>query len=419
MAAWWKEAKIYELYVDAFAGTFPGLTEKLPYFTELGINCLHILPHYPSPMIDGGYDITDYRGVRSELGTLEECIAFIEAAHLRDIRVMFDFPLNHTSDQHPWFIEARASRESEKRDYYIWADKADRYLEAVNAFPDIKSSNWIPNPATDDLYFATFYPQQPDLNWDNPEVFDGMVSHMEFWTAHGVDAFRLDAVCFLAKRDGTNCKSLPEMHDRIRAIRARLEENYPSVALLAESAEKIELLKTYFGQGDECHLVYNFPLMEEFWMAIKDGSRLRLEAMIGHGADIPENCAWATFLRNHDEIALNDLSAEDRHALVDFLDPKHEYLFNGGEATSLRVATALRNDVKKILEAFMMLYQTPGSPIMYYGDEIGMQNLPIGTDRLIDTRRYVRNRFDWEEAQRQAADPDSLLNKTARIIRGQ
>jgi maltose alpha-D-glucosyltransferase/alpha-amylase len=414
-AHWWKEAKIYELYVNTFAGNFVGLTERIDYFTQLGINCIHLLPHFPSPMIDDGYDITDYRNVRSELGTLEDCIRFIQEAHARDIKVIIDFVLNHTSDQHPWFIEARASKDNPRRDYYLWSTDSTKYEGAPNAFPDIKAQNWIPNPATGDLYFATFYPQQPDLNWDNPEVFDAMLSNMEFWAERGIDGFRLDAVPHLIKRDGTSSKGLPETHDVIKRMRARLEAKHPDVILLAEATEPMERSKKYFGDGDECHMVYNFPIMERFWLALVDGNRTQLDAMIAESAKIPENCEWGTFLRSHDELSLGMFAAGERSRIMQALDPQHQYPFNKGNALSVRLSTALHNDKARILAAFKLLYGTPGAPIMYYGDEIGMQNLPRHRN-FLDTRRYLRGMFDWDAAQAQAKDPDSILNQTARII---
>lgn len=413
---WWKKAKIYELYVDAFAGTFAGLIERLPYFTQLGVNCLHILPHFPSPMIDDGYDIVDYRGVRSELGTLEEFTRFIEEAHQHGIRVIIDFVLNHTSNQHPWFVEARSSRDNPKRDFYLWSTSAKELAGATNAFPDIKSQNWIPNVVTDDFYFATFYPAQPDINWDNDLVFGEMLANMEFWAERGVDGFRLDAAYSLIKREGTTSKNLSETHLLIKRIRQRLETTYPDVILLAEVAEDVALSKKYFGDGDECHLVYNFPLMAHLWLALCDDTRMQLDEVVTQSADIPDNCAWATFLRNHDEINLETLSAEERRRLIDFLDPQHEYLFNKGEATSVRIASVFKGDTKRIIEAIDMLYRIPGAPIMYYGDEIGMQNLPAG-GLGIDSRRYVRGAFDWVSAEVQSKDPTSLLSQVSQIIR--
>jgi len=413
---WWRRAKIYELYVDAFAGTFEGLQARLPYFTDLGVNCLHILPHFPSPMIDDGYDIVDYRNVRAELGTLEDFERFVEAAHAQGIRVIIDFVLNHTSDQHPWFVEARSSTENPKRDFYLWSNDATAFADATNAFPDMKAQNWVADPATGEFYFATFYPQQPDLNWDNEQVFDAMLSNMEFWAERGVDGFRLDAASHLIKREGTRSQGLPETHQLIKRIRRRLESSYPEVVLLAETSEDVESAKVYFGDGDECHLVYNFPLMAHFWLALCDGDRTLLDAVIARSADIPANCAWATFLRNHDEINLSNLDMVTRHRLIDFLDPDHEYLFNKGEATSMRIGSVFPGDPTRILEAISTLYRTPGTPIMYYGDEIGMPNLPPENEQ-IDSRHAVRGVFDRSAADVQSKDPDSLLNRIARIIR--
>jgi len=414
---WWKNAKLYELYVDAFAGTFARLAEHLPYFTQLGVNCLHILPHFPSPMIDDGYDVADYRGVRSELGTIEDCTRFIEKAHRRGTRVIIDFVLNHTSDQHPWFLEARRSRDNPKRDFYLWSASGTGLAGAVNAFPDIKSQNWIPDPATGDYYFATFYPRQPDLNWDNPQVFEEMVANMEFWATRGVDGFRLDAASHLIKREGTTSKGLPETHQLLKRIRGRLQTRYPDVILLAEAVQDIESSKEYFGAGDECHMVYNFPLTAHLWLALCDGSRSSLDATLARSSRIPESCQWATFLRSHDQIMLDTLGSEERRRLIDFLDRKHEYLFNKGEATCMRIASALQGNTERILEAIDLLYSVPGAPIMYYGDEIGMQNIPVRNLKL-DTRRYVRGPFDWNTANVQLKDPTSLLNRVSQIIKG-
>jgi len=415
---WWKSARIYELYIDAFAGNLQGLTARLDYFTALGINCLHILPHFPSPMIDDGYDITDYRGVRPELGTIDDFKRLIDEAHARGIRIIIDFVLNHTSDQHPWFVEARSSKDNPKRDFYLWRDTPHGFEDSTNAFPDIKSSNWIANPATSDYYFATFYPQQPDLNWDNNEVVREMLANMDFWADMGVDGFRLDAACYLKKREGTTCKGLPETHQMIKEIRTHLDLKYPrGVILLAEAAQDITTTKEYFGQGDECQMVYHFPLMEQMWLGIAFGDTAPLQTMIKESfRDIPDNCQWAVFLRNHDEISLATLDEAGRAQLVNTLDPAHTYPFNNGTTTSVRVATALRNNEERVREAFEMLYSTPGAPIMYYGDEIGMQNLPV-QEGIVDTRKYVRGPFDWTEAEAQMKDPDSLWSHTQAIIK--
>lgn len=413
---WWKEARIYELYIDKFSGDLPGLTRRLDYFNALGINCLHLLPHYPSGGVDDGYDITNYRAVRPDLGNLDDFKALLDAAHAHDIRIMIDFVLNHTSDLHPWFVEASASKHNTRRDFYLWRDVPRGFDGASNMFSDIKSSNWIPNPATDDYYFATFYPRQPDLNWDNPDVFTEMTATMAFWADMGVDGFRLDAAGFLIKRENSTSRGLHETHQTIKRIRAALETNHPDVVLLAESAEMPELTREYFGDGDECHMAYHFPLAEQLWMALAFRDRLPLQAMIERSFnDIPENCQWAVFLRNHDELSLATLEDDDRTRLVDALDPMHEYLFNKGDAVSLRIASALHGGHDKIREAFELLYSLPGTPIMYYGDEIGMHNLPV-EEGTVDTRRYVRGPFDWQEAEWQINDPDSLWNNVREII---
>ncbi len=413
---WWKDAKIYELYIDKFAGNLKGLTERLEYFTLLGINCLHLLPHFPSPMIDDGYDIIDYRGVRAELGTLEDFRELIVQAHARGIRIIIDFVLNHTSNQHPWFREARSSHKNPKRDFYLWRDAARGFEGATNAFPDIKESNWIYNTQTQDYYFATFYPEQPDLNWDNRGVQRAMLAHMDFWAAMGVDGFRLDAAPYLIKREDTASKGLPEAHGILKHIRRHLEKKYPHVILLAEAHQNITLTKEYFGEGDECHMAYHFPLMEVMWLTLVDGDASRVEKMIEDSFDIPVNCQWAVFLRNHDEISLGTLSPEDRARLVDFLDPRSEYLFKKARATSMRIASIFDGNCEKIAQALKLLYSIPGAPIMYYGDEIGMRNLPR-VDGILDTRKYVRGVFDWQEAKRQIKDPASLFNQVAEISR--
>ena len=420
---WWKSAKIYELYIDKFAGNIRGLIERLDYFPALGIDTHHILPHYPSPMVDDGYDIVDYRGVRKELGTPDDFKELLAQAHARGLRIIVDFVLNHTSRLHPWFLEARASKHNPKRSYYLWSTTGEEFAAAENPFPDMKPRNWIYNSDTDDYYFATYYPGQPDLNWDNEEVFNEMVGNMEWWAHLGVDGFRLDAVPHLIKREGTTCVGLPETHEVIRRIRARLESRYPSVILLAEAHQTPSLTKTYFGKGDECHLAYHFPLMEALWMAAMERAQgkpleahARIQKMLADTADIPANCQWATFLRNHDEISLATLPSFDREALVGWLDPEHRYPFRKGQTTSVRIATAMRGQSARILEIFASLYRAPGAPIMYYGDEIGMTN-SHAMEFMLDTRRHVRGAFNWEEAEHQMKDRGSLWSAVSLLIK--
>lgn len=416
MNCWWKAAKIYELYVDKFAGTFAGLESKLQYLRELGINTVHILPHYPSPMIDDGYDVSDYRGIRAELGDLKQFACFVRAGHAHGIRVITDLVLNHTSNQHPWFLEASSSRNNPKRDYYLWSDTGTEFPLIKSGLGDIKENNWISH-TSGQYYFAKYYPQQPDLNWDNPAIFDEMLEIMYFWADIGVDGFRLDAAPHLIKREGTDGKGLPETHALLKRIRAALEKEYPEVILLAEAHHNITDTKKYFGDGDECHMAYHFNLMEHMWLAIQKGEHALVQHIVDESYDIPENCQWAIFLRNHDEISLATLEPGIRSALVAFLDPDGLFHFKKGEATSMRIGSVFRGDRAGMRRAFELLYSLPGSPIMYYGDEIGMSNLPH-EESIIDSRKYVRGSFDWELAEAQRRDPGSFFNEVAALIRG-
>lgn len=416
---WWKQAKIYELYIDKFAKDLKGLTSQLPYFESLGINTLHLLPHYASPMVDDGYDISDYRSVRPELGTIEDFGAMVREAHARGIRIVTDLVLNHTSDQHPWFVEARASRDNPKRHFYLWSDTGTEFPLSLPAMPDVNDSIWSPNEQTDDFYYTKFYAQQPDLNWDNGEVFEEMFAVMKFWAELGVDGFRLDAAPHLIKREGTNCRSLPETHAVLKRLRARLEAEYPQVILLAEAHESVEDTKKFFGDGDECHMAYHFNLMEQMWLALQKNEMLAVQEMIDHSLDIPENCAWAIFLRNHDEISLTTIEPGIRSALVAFLDPDGLFHFKKreGDAASVRIGSVFRGDREGMRRAFKLLYSLPGSPIMYYGDEIGMSNLPR-EEGIQDSRKYVRGQFDWSLAEKQMHDPASLWHEVVTLIKG-
>jgi maltose alpha-D-glucosyltransferase / alpha-amylase len=414
---WWKEAKIYELYIDKFAGDIKGLTAELDYFTALGVNCLHLLPHYPSPMIDDGYDVTDYKGIRPELGTLDDFAELVRQAAARDIRIVIDWVSNHTSTEHPWFEEARSSKDNPYRDFYLWSETGTEFARATNAFPDIKESDWIYNPRTEDYYFATFYPEQPDLNWDEPRVFAEMIEAMNFWIELGVSGFRLDAARHLIKRDGTDCVNLPETHAILKRMRAHLEERgFHDVILIAEAVGNLDITKAYFGTGDECHMVYHFGLAEQMWLALAKGDTTRFERIVEDSRSIPENCQWVVFLRNHDEIALGDLDENDRAALMEFLDPKKRYWMQKANLTSMRVAEVFGGDTAKIRAALEMLYKAPGAHVMYYGDEIGMRNLER-QDGIVDTRKYVRGAFDRETAHSQMKDPESLFNEVAKLVR--
>lgn len=413
---WWVDAKIYELYIDKFAKDIRGSTAHLDHFSRLGVNTLHLLPHYPSPMIDDGYDVTDYRGVRPDLGSLEDLRRLIDAAHEKGLRIILDLVVNHVSSLHPWFQEARASRENPKRDYFLWSRTGEELQGGTNAFPGIKKSNWIKDPSTDEFYYATFYPEQPDLNWDNEEVVSGMLANMDFLADLGADGFRIDAAPYLMKREGTNSKGLPETHHMLKRIRAYLEKEHPGVILLAEAEASVDELKKYFGNGDECHMAYHFPLMCAMWETLLFNDRTYVDKLRPSLTDIPHGCQWATFLRNHDEVALTLLPSDIRRKMVDMLDEKHEYLFNNGTTTAVRIATAFGGDRSQILKAQKLLYGLPCAPVCYYGDEIGMENLP-SRPGVIDTRIFVRGAFDWAAAGSQMKEDDSLFSRTARIIK--
>lgn len=415
MQPWWINAKMYELYVDKFAGNFRNLTERLDYFGHLGINTLHILPHYPSPMVDDGYDVSDYRAVRPELGTMDDFSAFTAAAHVRGIRIIIDFALNHVSEQHPWFVEARASKENSTRGFFIWSESKKDLPNESNAFKDFKTSNWIRNDATGDYYYATFYPQQPDLNWRNPGIIAEMSGILDFWVEAGADGFRLDAIPFLVEDDGMS-PSRPAIHAAIAALRAHLDERHGArVALLGEVNSRSKESAAYFGADHECQLVYNFQLTVEMFLALVRRDRSRLDGFVRDAFDaLPPYSQWATFLRNHDDLALGTLDESERRELIRFFDPTGRYIFNKGEGVSIRLGTAFKNEPERVIEAYELLYSLPGAPILYYGDEIGMQNLKNGD--FTDTRRYVRGPFDWSVAESMLADPHSPLSRIARLI---
>ena len=404
---WWKSAVFYELYVDKFAGDFPGLTAHLDYLKKLGVDCLHILPHYPSPMVDDGYDVSDYTAVRKELGTIEDFRRFAAEAHSRGIRILIDFVLNHISTEHLWFLEASSSKNNPRRNFFLWSKTGEEYKGAANPFYELKPSNWIKNPATDDYYFSTFYPQQADLNWDNPEVFNEMMAIVDFWMDLGADGFRLDAAAHLIKREGGDSKHLPETHAIIKKIRQHIDSRNPEVILLTEAEGLPQIIKEYFGEGDEAHLSYNFPLVKYFFRAIADGSFKVSEDFLSSVAGIPESCQWAIFLGHHDELPLKDAE------LLEHFDPEDKHRFNNGLA--LRLSDILNGDKEKIIKSFEMLFRTPGTPGIYYGAEIGIHNINLPESEK-DYRKALRGEFDWTAAEEAVNDPTSVFNEIKRVI---
>ena len=411
----WASAVLYELYVDKFARDFRGLSGKLDYFNKLGVTALHILPYYPSPMVDDGYDVSDYRNVRKELGSLKDFEEFAKTARERGLRIVVDLALNHVSIQHPWFQEAVNPGRNKYRDYFLWSKTAREFADAPNSFPHFKPSNWIYNSAAGEYYFSTFYPEQADLNWDHPDVFKEMSAIMDIWVTRGVDGFRLDAASHLIKREGTTSKSLPETHAILKKLRQRVDENYPDVALLVETHDSVKVTKEYFGSGDESRLVYHFPLAEALFLALITGDDYKLRKLLAESLGIPDGCQWVTFLRNHDELSLNTITPEERQAIINYADPERKFDFRHGCGISMRLASIFRNDARKIIDAFNLLFSVPGLPVIYYGEEIGMKNAAL-PEKPPDTRRYVRSKFDWEEANKQMSDPGSLFNKVAEMI---
>lgn len=414
---WWKEAVIYEVYVDKFAQDFKGLISKLDYLQGLGINCIWLLPHYPSPMIDGGYDISDYMSIRPELGNLDDFRNFVSHAHQKGIRIIVDFVLNHVSTEHPWFKEASASPDNPKRNYFLWSKTGKELDLSYKPFVHMKGSNWTLSENTGEYYFSTFFKEQADLNWDNPEVFDEALKIIDFWAKLGVDGFRLDAIGHLIKREGTNCRHLPETHEVIKKLRQYMDKKWPGVIFLAEAGGSLKETAKYFGNNDECHMAFNFGLMAHIYLALKRNDLTLIEKLIKESSDIPDACQWATFISNHDEITFTPLeSEEERKEVVEWLDPEGKYSFRGGRGVSMRLATVFNGDKEKIINVFKILFNAPGSPVIYYGSEIGMKNLEM-SPAPADTRLYVRGNFDWTEADKQMKDSESLFNKIAHLIR--
>ena len=393
---WYKDAVFYEVYVRAYKdingdghGDLRGLIEKLDYLQDLGVNALWLLPIYPSPLKDDGYDIADFYDIHPDYGTLEDFKALIDAAHEREIRVITDLVLNHTSDQHPWFQEARRDPDSKYRDYYVWSDDDSKYSQARIIFLDTEDSNWTWDEAAGQYYWHRFFSSQPDLNYDNPQVQEEMLKILSFWLDLGVDGFRADAVPYLYEREGTNCENLPETHEYLKRVRAYLDENYPGRILLAEANQWPEDLMPYFGDGqDEFHMGFHFPLMPRLYLALLDGDRTPLEWILERTPALQDQNQWCLFLRNHDELTLEMVTEEEREKLWDNYAPQSRMRLNLG--IRRRLAPLMDNDQRKICLLNSMLFTFPGSPIIYYGDEIGM-----GDNIELFDRNGVRTPMQW------------------------
>jgi len=410
---WYKDAVFYELHVKAFSdssgdgtGDFRGLLARLDHLQELGVDCLWILPMYPSPFRDDGYDIADYRSVHPDYGTLQDFEEFLRAAHARGMRVITELVVNHTSDRHPWFQESRSSPDSPRRDWYVWSETDDRYRGVRVIFCDTERSNWAWDPDSKAHYWHRFFSHQPDLNYDNPAVREEMWQVMRFWLDLGVDGFRVDAVPYLIEREGTGCENLPETHDVLKFFRRRLDESYPGRMLLAEANMWPEDVRPYFGEGDEFHMAFHFPIMPRMFMAIRLEDRKPLVEIIERTPAIPASCQWGLFLRNHDELTLEMVTDEERDYMYEEYARDQVARINLG--IRRRLAPLLEGDRRRIELMNGLLMSLPGSPILYYGDEIGM-----GDNVYLGDRNGVRTPMQWSggwNAGFSTADPERLYS---------
>jgi maltose alpha-D-glucosyltransferase / alpha-amylase len=412
-ALWYKDAVIYELHVRAFydasgdgIGEFRGLTLKLDYLQDLGVSAIWLLPFYPSPLRDDGYDISDYAGIHPAYGTLDDFRMFLDEAHRRNIRVITELVLNHTSDQHPWFQQARSSRDNPRRNWYVWSDAVERYKQARIIFTDTELSNWAWDPVSKSYYWHRFFSHQPDLNFDNPVVREAIWDVMKFWFDMGVDGLRLDAVPYLVEREGTSCENLPETHEVLKFLRARIDANYTDKMLLAEANQWPREVRQYFGEGDECHMAFHFPLMPRMFMAVKLEDRKPIVDILQNTPDIPGACQWGIFLRNHDELTLEMVTSEERDYMYDEFAREMRAKINVG--IRRRLAPLMEGDRRRIELMNGLLMSMPGSPIVYYGDEIGM-----GDNIYLGDRNGVRTPMQWNggwNAGFSGADPEQLYS---------
>jgi maltose alpha-D-glucosyltransferase/alpha-amylase len=410
---WYKDAVVYELRVRSFydsngdgIGDFPGLTAKLDYLQDLGVTAIWLLPFYPSPLRDDGYDIADYTDVHPDYGTLADFDRFLEEAHRRGLHVITELVLNHTSDQHPWFQRARrAPPGSPERERYVWSDTPERYREARIIFKDFEPSNWSWDPLARSYFWHRFYAHQPDLNFDNPEVQKTMLGIVDFWLERGVDGLRLDAVPYLFEREGTSCENLGETHDFLRTLRAHVDSRYEGRMLLAEANQWPEDAVAYFGKGDECHMAFHFPIMPRIFMAIHAEDRFPIVDILAQTPEIPEGCQWALFLRNHDELTLEMVTDEERDAMYRAYAAEPVMRLNLG--IRRRLGPLAGNDRRKIELMNALLFSLPGTPVVYYGDELGM-----GDNVFLGDRNGVRTPMQWsadKNAGFSRANPQRLV----------
>src|SRR5579884_3360911 len=393
---WYKDAIIYELHVKAFhdsngdgIGEFRGLTEKLDYIESLGITAIWLLPFYPSPLKDDGYDIADYMNVHPHYGTLRDFKVFLREAHRRGLRVITELVLNHTSDQHPWFQRARRAKPgSVWRDFYVWSETADKYRDARIIFKDFEASNWSWDPIANAYFWHRFYHHQPDLNFDNPEVGKALFEVVNFWLAMGVDGMRLDAVPYLYEREGTNCENLPETHVFLKQLRREVDLQFRNRMFLAEANQWPEDAVAYFGNGDECQMAFHFPVMPRMFMALRMEDRFPILDILAQTPQIPDSCQWAMFLRNHDELTLEMVTDEERDYM--YRAYAHDPQMRVNLGIRRRLASLLGKDWNQIELMNGLLFSLPGTPVIYYGDEIGM-----GDNIYLGDRNSVRTPMQW------------------------
>ncbi|MTB53626.1 maltose alpha-D-glucosyltransferase [Lewinella sp. W8] len=444
---WYKDAIIYELNIKGYfdsngdgIGDFAGLEQKLDYLEELGVTAIWLLPFYPSPLRDDGYDIQDYYTVSEAYGNVDDFKRFLNAAHARGLQVITELVINHTSDQHPWFQRARrAPKGSPERDYYVWSDTDDKYPDVRIIFTDTETSNWTWDPVAQQYYWHRFFHHQPDLNYDNPKVQEEIFQILDYWMDMGIDGFRLDAIPYLFEREGTNGENLPETHAFLKKLRKHVDDNYDNVLFLAEANMWPEESASYFGDGDECHMNYHFPLMPRMYMSVKMEDRHPITDIFDQTPDIPENCQWATFLRNHDELTLEMVTDEERDFMYNVYASDRTARINLG--IRRRLAPLMDNDRQKIELLNVLLMSLPGTPVLYYGDEIGMgDNYYLGDRDGVRTPMQWNNNenagfseanphslylpvirdteysYRWVNVRRQQQNPNSLLNWTKRLL---
>jgi maltose alpha-D-glucosyltransferase/alpha-amylase len=409
---WYKDAIFYETHVRAFRdsdgdgfGDFAGLASKLDYLVDLGVTAIWLLPFCPSPLRDDGYDIADYTAVDPRYGTMDDFRTLIREAHRRDLRVITELVANHTSDQHPWFQRARRARPgSPERDFYVWSDTDGRFRDARIIFTDSETSNWAWDPVAGAYYWHRFFSHQPDLNYDNPAVHEAMVNVIDFWLEAGVDGLRLDAVPYLYEREDTNCENLPETHQELKRFRAHIDADYPGRMLLAEANQWPEDAVEYFGSGDESHMNYHFPLMPRLFLALARGDRAPIEWILERTPPLPPSAQWGLFLRNHDELTLEMVTDDERAEMYESYARDPRAKLNVG--IRRRLAPLVDNDPRKLRLMFSLLLGLPGSPFIYYGDEIGM-----GDNLDLPDRDGVRTPMQWDASQNagfSTAPPEDL-----------